>query len=227
MNPEMLTGHMTSAIIEYAKAIQNQIDILTNPDGFRPPNGSSPNGSIKIDEAYIESILGPDWRRKTGGGIVSFSGYAKKKDASGRDFFKPVIFISSEEFQDLLKRLAPVHMAAVNSNAKDRTPYIEAMKGLVRSFVQGISDADMAKLSNSQITEIIGGLPEATETLNAYSLDDLSNANVIPASKYLRIIYDFAQKFKKLSEIYSSKNYEFVKEFNGAKYYWIPIEDLP
>ena len=74
---------------------------------------------------------------------------------------------------------------------------------------------------------MIGGLNEAAGALKTYTLDDLSNQTVIPASEYQRIITDFSRKFKNLSRIRASKSYKFVKEFNGAKYYWIPIEDLP
>lgn len=240
MDPKMLTGHMTSAISDFASTIQTQIDIIVNKAGQvaqtpKPKTGTTltgnPNtpGSIDIDDAFIRETLGPEWAEamKGSNALVNFRGYAKKKDDSGRDFFKPVIFISMEEFDDLLKRLAPVSEAALSSNVKDRTPYIEAMKALVRSLVPGISDGDMAKLSNGEITAMIGGLNEAAGALKTYTLDDLSNQTVIPAAEYQRIITDFSRKFKNLSRIRASKSYKFVKEFNSAKYYWIPIEDLP
>ena len=242
MDPKMLTGHMTSAISDFASKIQTQIDIIVNKarPGAQPPkpkpegtiltgDPKNPNGSINIDDAFIRETLGPEWAEAMKGSkaLVNFRGYAKKKDDSGRDFFKPVIFISMEEFDDLLKRLAPVSEAALSSNVKDRTPYIEAMKALVRSLVPGISDGDMAKLSNGEITAMIGGLNEAAGALKTYTLDDLSNQTVIPAAEYQRIITDFSRKFKNLSRIRASKSYKFVKEFNSAKYYWIPIEDLP
>lgn len=229
MDPKMLTGHMKSAISEFAAVIQEQINIIVkgmdDPGGFIGRDSLGQDG-IKIDTAFLSKILGPNWR-KNGNSLVNFRGYAKKKDDSGRDFFKPVIFISMEEFDELIKRLAPVNEASLGSDVKDRTPYIEAMKALVRSLVPGISDGDMAKLSNGEITAMIGGLNEAAGALKTYTLDDLSNQTVIPAAEYQRIITDFSRKFKNLSRIRSSKSYKFVKEFNGAKYYWIPIEDLP
>jgi len=237
MDPEMLTGHMTSAISDFASTIQTQIDIIVNKAeqaSKRPKTGTafagtSANGSINIDDAFIRETLGEEWAEamKGSNALVNFRGYAKKKDDSGRDFFKPVIFISMEEFDDLLKRLAPVNEAAANSQTKDRTAYIEAMKALVRSLVPGISDGDMARLNNGQITAMIGGLNEAASSLKTYTLDDLSDQMAIPAATYMRIITDFRRKFGNLSRIRASKSYKFVKEFNSAKYYWIPIDELP
>ncbi len=239
MDPKMLTGHMTSAISDFASAIQEQINLIVNsgrdPKPKKPSNpgtgftGTGPGGGINIADEFIRETLGEEWAEAMKGtnALVNFRGYAKKKDESGRDFFKPVIFISMEEFDDLLKRLAPVSEAALSSNVKDRTPYIEAMKALVRSLVPGIRDNDMAKLSNGQITAMIGGLNEAAGALKTYTLDDLSDQTAIPAAEYQRIITDFSRKFKNLSRTRASKSYKFVKEFNGAKYYWIPIEDLP
>lgn len=236
MDPKMLTGHMTSAISSFASTIQTQIDLIVKADNVAKRTnvgvgikGSASNGNINIDEAFIRETLGDEWAEAMQGSnaLVNFRGYAKKKDVSGRDFFKPVIFISMEEFDDLLKRLAPVNEAASNSQTKDRTAYIEAMKALVRSLVPGISDSDMAQLSNGQITAMIGGLNEAASSLTSYTLDDLSNQQAVPAAEYLRIITDFQRKYRNLKNIRASKTYKFVKEFNSAKYYWVPIEDLP
>ena len=237
MDPKKLTDHMTSAISAFAETIQAQIDIILKaktvpskvPGAILTGTGGNSNDRIDIDEQFLINTLGEEWYKAMKGqnALVNFRGYVKKKDASGRDFFKPVIFISMEEFDDLLKRLAPVYEAASSSQTKDRTPYIEAMKALVRSLVPGISDSDMARLSNGQITAMIGGLNEAAASLKNYTLDDLSDQRAVTAAEYLRIITDFQRKYKNLKNIRSSKSYKFVKEFNSARYYWIPIEDLP
>ena len=131
------------------------------------------------------------------------------------------------EFQELLKRLSKVYEVAATQQYRDRTPYIDAMKALVRSLVPGISDADMAKLSNGDITAMIGGLNESAEALRRYTIEELSNEQIIPLSKYMAIVDDFKTKYENLSNIKSSKTYKYVKEFNDAKYYWIPIDKLP
>jgi hypothetical protein len=238
MDPKLLTTHMTGSIRSFAETIQGQIDLIVagaKQTAKRITTGSkfkgtmAANGMMNIDDAFIASRLGKDWAEqlKNSGNVLNFSGYVKKKDASDRDFFKPVIFISMEEFDELLKRLAPVAESALNSQTKDRTPYIEAMKALVRSFNPGITESDMAKLTNEEITKMIGGLSEASKSLNTYTIESLSDPIAVPPQKYLSIITDFSRKYKNLSRIRQSRTYKYVKEFNSAKYYWIPIEDLP
>ena len=238
MDPLLLTEHMTGSIKSFASAVQGQIDLITEgakKTAKRIATGSkfkgtvAANGMMNIDDAFIASRLGADWAEqlKNSGNVINFSGYVMRQDASGRDFFKPVIFISMEEYDELLKRLAPVAEAAMNSQTKDRTPYIEAMKALVRSLSPGITENDMAKLTNEEITKMIGGLHEAAKSLNSYTIESLSDPIAVPPQKYLSIITDFSRKYKNLSRIRQSRTYKFVKEFNSAKYYWIPIEDLP
>jgi hypothetical protein len=77
------------------------------------------------------------------------------------------------------------------------------------------------------MTKMIGGLNEPPATLERYTLDDLGNAHVIKPEKYDAIVKDFVQKYNRLRNISRSKTYKFIKEFNSAKYYWIPVEDLP
>ena len=235
MDPSLLSVHMTSSISEFANTIQRQIDMVANTNklsstpGSFGAGGAKQGGNLNIADAFIREKLGAEWAEamKKSGALMNFSGYVSKKDASGRSFFMPVIFISDEEFQDMLKRLAPVNEAAKAANTNDRTPYIEAMKALVRSLAPGISDADMAQMSNNDITKMIGGLNESAKSLQTYTLDQLSDQNAVPANVYMRIITDFNRKYGNLSRIKASKTYEYVKEFNSARYYWIPIENLP
>ena len=239
MDPKKLSENMINSIGGFAQAIKERIDILTvgiqannsqiSTAGLYKKGSSVQGGDIQIAEAYLREILGEGYAEamKGSNALLNFRGYAKRQDVSGRDFFKPVIFISSEEFDDLLKRMAPVYEAAKVSAANDRTPYIEAMKALVKSFAPGMSDADMAKLDNSQITRMIEGLNEAATSLREYRLDDISNKTVISNAKYMSIVTSFTKKYENLRRIRQSKAYQYVKEFNGSRYYWVPIEDLP
>lgn len=236
MDPNKLSSHMVEGISVFSQAIQKHLDLMVKGlmsglstkseiRGFGP--GNAEQGGMNFSTALFESTLGTEWKKLVKpNDLISFRGFSSKQ-RDDRNFFKPVIFISGEEFDDLLKRMAPVDQAASISNASDRTPYIEAMKALVRSFAPGMTDAEMAKLNNAQITAMIGGLNEASEGLAKYKLDDLSNGSIITNPEYLKIIRDFARKYKNLKNIRSSKKYEFIKEFNGSRYYWIPIEDLP
>lgn len=226
--PEALTTLMSGEISKFSAAVKDRMDaVMKARVGFR--RAATAPGLINVDSAYVVETLGADWFKivKESNAVLNFRGFTSKADASGRNYFKPVIFISDEEFQELLKRLSKVYEVAATQQYRDRTPYIDAMKALVRSLVPGISDADMAKLSNGDITAMIGGLNESAEALRRYTIEELSNEQIIPLSKYMAIVDDFKTKYENLSNIKSSKTYKYVKEFNDAKYYWIPIDKLP
>ncbi len=236
MDPAKLTENMTSSIGGFAESVLNQLDLIVSgkaaqnkkPITFGPSNGTGQEG-INISEDFLKNRLGEDYvtALAESKSLINFKGYASRQDESGRDFYKPVIFISQEEFDELLKRMAPVYEAAKKSVANDRSPFIEAMKAMVRSFAPGMTDADMASLDNSQITRIIGGLNEAASSLRKYRLDDVSNRQIVSNQAYLSIINTFTRKYENLKNIRQSKNYKYKKEFNGSRYYWLPIEDLP
>lgn len=234
MTPDELTVVMTKSISDFQQTIQKQLDLIIKESTIRISAGFensdvSSDGVVSIKHSFLRERLGEEFYEavKDRDALVNFRGYAKRKDASGRDYFKPVIFISLEEFDDLLKRLAPVNEAASRSEVRDRTPYIEAMKALVRSLNPGITDADMSKLNNNDITKMIGGLNEAPSALSNYTLDDLASPIITPDDEYLGIINAFRRKYNNLNEIRQRGSYKFVKEFNGVRYFWIPIEDLP
>ena len=241
MSPEVLQSYMVKAISDFANTIQHQLDLIVKSINSLPVSGggttskfvgrSSTPGMINVDYEFVVKALGGDAKLVQSldqtNSILNFRGYALRRDASGRNYFKPVIFISAEEFQELLKRLAPVAEAARNSQVKDRTPYIEALKALVKSLAPGMTDAQMAALSNGDIMNMIAGLNESAEALKSYSLNDLSDPQAVSPGEYSRIINDFQKKYENLLRIRQSNSYKFVKKFNGAVYYWIPIEDLP
>ena len=237
MSPLKLTECMESSIGDFAEAIQQQIGTIVSGGSSAPKQKIETFGSstgkaqdrIDISEDFLKKTLGAAYLEalEESKALINFRGYAKRQDDSGRDFYKSVIFISQEEFDELLKRMAPVYETAKTSSANDRGPYIEAMKAMVKSFAPGMTDADMASLDNSQITKLIGGLNEAAESLTKYRLDDISNRNVVTNAMYLKIVTSFARKYDNLKRIRQSKGYKYMKEFNGSRYYWIPIEDLP
>ncbi len=232
MDVDNLALLLQSAIADFSRTVQEQIDVIRRSaedaiaQGFL---GSGKTATMNISQSYMIKQLGEDWAKlmMESGAMVTFKGYAYKEHTSGREFFKPIIFISDAEFQELLKRLQPVAQLARDPNSRDRTPYINAMKMLIRSLAPGITDQDMDNLNNNDITALIGGLHESAEALTSYTLEDLSDPLVIDAAKYYSILRDFDTKFKRLRNIRMNTRYEYVKQFNGEKYYWIPIEDLP
>ncbi len=233
MDPTTLTSYMENSISDFGETVQTRIDVLKSAvDAAKNKTrvirgGNVLQQGIDISEEYMVAQLGADFTEKlTNNTLVSFRGYTDKQyENSGRNFFKPIIFISKEELQGMLRRMAPVKEAAKARNYRDREPYINALKAMLRGLSPGITDAEMATLTNEQITAMIGGLNEATPSLKSYTLADLTTMD---GMEYLGIITAFEKKYEELNNI-ATTNYKYVKKIgvNGIPYYWIPIEKLP
>ena len=156
-----------------------------------------------------------------------FNAYVPKKDKSGRNFFKPVVFMSREEYLVLMQCLTPVYQAAIEQSP-DRTSYIEAMKALERSLAPGITDAEIWRSSNSEIVPMASGWPpEMEKSRKKYTIEDLADPRVISDEEFHYIIKNvFVMKYRALEKV-GQKGYEFKKTFNDAIYYWIPLEIIP
>ena len=220
-----LTNEMITSIDNLSSSIQNQIDIIiggSSGNRWRANRGVS--GGMTYDEAFIKQVLGEDG--DPGQGVVmSFKGYTPKLDQSRREYYKPVLFISSDELKTLVMKLQPVANEA-NRPSQDRMPYINALKALIRSFVPDISPEDMENMSQDEIMSIAAGLNEASAALKGYSIAALGDPHKVPHAEYVSILKQFASKFRRIKNIQASA-YPYTMEFNGAKYYWIPIEELP
>ena len=229
MDPAKLTTHMTSAISTFATTIQDQIDLIAQK-GKSMIFAVDPNNiDINVDIEFIKKRLGADYADKLKNSqVITFKGYTPKKSEDNREFFKPIIFIAESELSMLLKRMEPVYIAAINRDVKNRKPYFDAMKALVRSLAPGLSEEEMGALRNDEITKMIGGLNEAPASLKTqYRLDDLTNREVIPDDQYERIILDFKYKYDNLRHVFQDTRYQYKRTFGDIIYYWLPIDMLP
>lgn len=229
MAPETLTSLMSNTVLNFAETIKTRRDVIYRSNmGFAYSKNTDP-GVIDIDKAYVISEMGKDNYSaiEEKGNILNFRGYTQKT-IDGRDAFKSVIFLSRDEFQHLLKQMSGVYNAAKAQNYDDREPFIKAMKAMVRSFLPGITENDINNMNNRDITKLIGGLHESANMLKGdYTIETLSETQAVPRKKYMGILQDFKLSYENLNHIFQSNTYKYIKDFNGVKYYWIPIEDLP
>ena len=156
--------------------------------------------------------------------IMAFNGIVPQKSPGGHDYWKPVIYISHPEFLKLMEQLKEVMNAAEN-HPEDRKPYVEAMKGLVRSMLPGVSEQQMMKMDNNEIMAQIMGLNVKTKALGI-SLTDIQNEMVVSQETFQGLVSDFIGNYRKLEEI-TERRYPFTTKRNGVPFYWIPAEDLP
>lgn len=223
-----LSDMIQDAIRTCAESANQRIDLLAsfNTGGFKP-NRNSVNTDIDIDDQWLRHTLGDKYDMiKNSNSLLAFQGYVKKEDASGRKYFKPVVFISSDELNSLIERLAPVNDAAV-ALTNDREPYVEALKALVQTMApEGYTDEVIGNMNYKQIMAKITGLNEAADALKGYKIQEIASHRAVSHAEYAKLVDDFKRKFKDLQKL-KAQPYKYTRTFNGLKYYWLPIENLP
>lgn len=225
-----LSTLIQDAIQYCSESVQFQIDLIAvvgGGDGGFDPAEVEKNDALKINENYLIEKLGKERYEqiKKANSLLTFKGYSQKVHKSGRSFFKPVVFISSDELNSLIERLAPVNEAAV-IQTNDREPYVKAMKALIRSMVPDVTDDIMNAMGVEEVMAMANGLNEAAGALKGRSMMEIANPQVVPHAEYAGLVSDFKRKFSMLQRL-KSQPYKYTRTFNGIKYYWLPVEDLP
>lgn len=227
---ELTADHLTNLMVESirycAKAVQDQKDALVSFDPRRTIGGSNEavDATSKYNQALVKFLIGEeDFKNLETNALLSFRGWVKKTDDSGKKFFKPVLFISDKEFQNLLERLAPVNAAA---KTNQREPYINAMKALIRSLVPDITDQELDRQGVDKTMKLVAGLNEKSDALKDYTLLQIGNRQDVPDDVYMSLVKGFSRKYSTLERI-KKDNYPYTRSFNGITYYWIPMEQLP
>lgn len=230
MDPNQLSKLIENNIRNFSEAIQVQIDALqgvTSDTGFAA-NTSEDNSSVKFNEEFVISVIGEERYKKMKDRNVTMAttAYTPKQDKSGRDYWKPIIFLSTAELDNLLERLAPVYdQANAVKESNNRKPYIDAVKGLLRAMVPDITDAEMDEKGLADVMNMISGLNVTSNALD-YSLLDLQDVHKVKHDVFQSLVNDFCDKYEKVRRIRGSK-YMYSFENNNIRYYWIPVEDLP
>lgn len=222
--------------LQFVKAnIDHQMEILNNGANNVKPylpsqfvgNTSSDATGPELDEAWLRMRLGAERYNeyKNKNLVLSFRGYTLKKDAGEHEFYKTVIFISQQELATLLTRLQPLYEVC-RRQGNDREPYVKAMKALIQSMLPNLTDEEINAKGYDEVMAMVAGLNVKTNALKGRTITEMASTSAVSASEYQAIIGKFKRQYDRLRRIQQSK-YLFVREFNGAKYYWIPTEDLP
>lgn len=233
MNPSRLTSLLDVQFGKYAEMLTNQVqlmaqleDVVKRTGNFAINTDTRDDIETALDSAEIVKRIGLKYYNqiKNSNSMVAYTGYTKKMDDGDRNYWKPVVFISVEEYNELMSRLISVYNVA-KTGKLDRAPYVAAMKGILRSLVPDITDEEMDKRGVDEVMRMVNGLNESTNALKGYTLLEIQSKETVSDAKYRQLLSNFKQKFERLQKI--KNDYQFKIRLNNTTYYWLPMEDMP
>jgi hypothetical protein len=112
------------------------------------------------------------------------------------------------------------------AQTNDREPYVRAMKALIQSMLPELSDDEMNRMGYKEVMGLVAGLNEASNALKGYSIAEIASHQAVSHTEYVKLVSDFKRKFSLLTRL-KANPYKYTRTFNGLKYYWLPVEDLP
>ena len=224
MDVSKLYDIVKNSYIQFGTAIYAQMGIVNDTKNIVNESGeNSTNSSIEM--GLLESIFSKEQIQEIirSNTLIAFQGNTDKTDENGLDYWQSIIYISSDEFAQLMEKLQPVMSAA---NTGNRKPYVDAMKELTRSMIPDITPKEMDEKDVKEIMALVAGLNVKTGSLGGRTLIQIQDDNIVKQDEFDGMIADFRNKYNKLKKIRENK-YDFSVERNKTTWYWIPVEDLP
>ena len=227
-----LNKMLVSNIYQYADIIRKSRDTFRKGVDYAESDISSDQKLSDIaDDNFIKSIIGEEnaamvAKSKT---LVTITGYTPKQSPEGVDYWKPVIFISKPELDNLLDRLQSVLAKSETggSNMNEvRKKYVDAMKDILRSMLPGITETEMESKTQEEVVALIAGLNVSTRQLSGRPLREISDSKICPDKEFNTIVSSFKSKVNKLKNVVKEKK-AYIYDYLDVNCYWVPIEDLP
>lgn len=240
MSPQELAELLDEQFGEYVKILGNQIDgTIDNLDQFYKFDTLNINTmtdyeklALGMDTMNLIKTLPGGYEEykilKKTNQLIAYTGYTLKTSNKGRDYWKPVAFLSESEFDVLMLSLTKLYEASKNWRRNPgvaRENYVVAMKELTRSLLPGISPAEIESKGVEDIMDMISGLNERSDALKIHTIKDISMPEKVSDEELGNMLSDFIGKYGFLKKI--REEYYFTFYVNDTKYYWLPIEFLP
>lgn len=238
---ELSEGELTALIQDsyktFRKAIDEQLAIIENAGSVMATDATEATGvkGMSIADDFLKRKLGKDYEAiKKANSLLAYSGYTQKDDGANHDYWQAVVFMSSEELIELIKKLEPLKMAAkvTTCTTEDRNNYVKAVAGIIQSMTEK-SSAEIEQMDLNEITRIIGGLNVSTPMLRGrhsekvYTLSEIKNEQACPNEDFKKILKRMSTKIEDLSALPKSSSFKYSFTQNGVKSYWVPLEMIP
>lgn len=220
----------------FRKAYEEQLKAIENAGSALLYTEGSNDKTISIAEKFLRDKLGADYDAiKRANALLAYSGYTNLSDGTGRNYWQPVLFLSSEELLELIKRLEPLKIAAKTNTytTADRDKYVKAITGIIQSMTE-ISASELDNLSTDDLTRIIAGglnvttdMLKGTQTEKTYKLSEIKNPQACPDEEFKKILKKMSTKIDNLSELPKSSSFKYSFVQNGVRSYWVPLSMIP
>lgn len=225
METDALIELLAEKIKIFESAVRTRIDALERGGYDMGISADEADASAKMANDYFEKALGEEnaaMLRETRS-LIAFEGYTPKVSEYGDELWTPIMFISREEFEQLME-----HFARVDESARslERKPYVDAVKMLAEKLA-GKSAEESGKMTNAEIMNLIAGLNETSRSLAGPTMDDLLDPEAVSELDFKKLIAEFQRKYRGLTRILHATDDPFIWNDKGVNYYWIPISNLP
>lgn len=230
MSPQKLNGIIKENYIKFEDVIKAKQYMIDHAEDylmkdFEQIKDASEMAENSMARDFLESNFTPEQRKiiLKRGLITAFNGNTAQKAVNGQDYWKPVLFITGDEFASLLETLKTVYNGATSGNRKT---YVNSLKKMIQTILPDITDEEMNNKDIKEVMDLVTGLIVKTKSLSNHTIIEIQDEKLVPQAEFDRIISDFKEKYEHLDNIHSS-NYEFSVTVQGVRWYWLPVEAMP
>jgi len=223
LDKEMPAANLEKLVTDRYERFGEMVDIWTGEIWNAGSTlGGSGNGGA-MNREFLKSIFTDEEIKiiENNASLMAVSGYAKKTDGK-YDMWKPVLYISSDEFAKLRETLNKVRIEARKGSNTNRQPFIEAIKQIAKTQTSG----DYTEWSVDDIMNAIAGVNVSTKgATGGYTILELQDEKKVKQAEFDKLVNEMLDVIDHLESI-AEGDYKFKTKLNNNTYYWLPAEDI-
>lgn len=230
MSPQKLNDIIKDNYIKFENVIKKKVDVINHAEDYFVKDfdqikdaGEMAENSMALD--FLKSSFTPEQQKiiLKRGLVTAFNGTTAQKASNGQDYWKPVLFITGDEFASLMETLKTVYEGA---KVGERKAYANSLKKMIQTILPDITDEEMNHKDIKEVMDLVTGLIVKTKSLSNHTILEIQDEKIVSQSEFDGIISDFKQKYDHLNNIRTS-TYEFSVQVQGVRWYWLPVEEMP
>ena len=228
MSPQKLNDIIKENYIKFEKVIKDKQYIIDHAEEYLVKDWVQGKDAEETAEKsmardFLENNFTPEQQKIIikRGLVTAFNGNADKAAMNGQDYWKPVLFITGDEFDQVMETFKIVYRGTKGS----RKEYVNALKKMIQTILPDITDEEMERKDIKEVMDLVTGLIVKTKSLSSHTILEIQDEKIVPPEEFDRIITDFKQKYEYLERIHVT--YDFAVTVQGVKWYWLPVEAMP